>query len=65
MIFFYSLCGVGVVAAGLAISELFGRRPRRAGLDRKRINAHKAEDMVATFFGGEHLPPPDDGRPPR
>ncbi len=61
MIFFYSICGVGVVAVGMAIGELFHRKSRRPG---KRIEARKADTMVAQYFGGEYLPPPRDDRPP-
>jgi len=63
MIFFYSICGVGVVAAGLAIGELFGRKRRQLGIDSKRIDAGKANTMVAPYFGGEILPKPGEDRP--
>lgn len=65
MIFFYSLCGVGVVAAGLVIGELFGRKSRRPGGSVKRIEVHKDTNVAqAVYFGGEYLPPPGDDRPP-
>jgi hypothetical protein len=41
MIFFYSLCGVGVVAVGLAIGELLGRKSLRPGISGKRIDASR------------------------
>lgn len=65
MILFYSLCGVGVVAVGLAISELI-RKPRQPGISGKYIEARKADTMVAqdSWFGGEYMPPPRDDRPP-
>ncbi len=65
MIFFYSICGVGVVAAGLAIGELI-RKPRRPGISGKTIAERKANLPIvqAPYFGGEYLPPPGDDRPP-
>ena len=67
MIFFYSICGVGVVAVGLAISELLPRRSRRSGISGKRIDARRADTMIAqdSPYGGVYLPPQRDDRPPR
>lgn len=64
MIFFYSICGVGVLAAGLAIGELI-RRPRKAGISGRKIDADKAsrQGAQAPYFGGEILPPAGDDRP--
>jgi hypothetical protein len=60
MIFFYSICGVGVVAVGLAISELFGRKSGRSVLRGKRITTERPQAMVAPYYGGEVIPPPRD-----
>ena len=67
MILFYSFCGVGVVAIGLAVSELFGRRSRRPGISGKRIEARRSDTMIAqdSHFGGVYLPPSRDDRPPQ
>ena len=64
MIFFYSICGVGVVAVGLAISELI-RKPRKPGISGKSIDEGKARLPIvqAPYFGGDYLPPPGDDRP--
>jgi hypothetical protein len=68
VIFFYSLCGVGVVAVGLAIGELIPRKSRRpgSGISSKRIDARRADTMIAqdSPHGGIYLPPQRDDRPP-
>ena len=60
MILFYSLCGVGVVAVGLAVGELLGRKSRRPRISEKLIDARRADNL----FGGAYLPPPPDDPPP-
>ena len=64
MILFYSLCGVGVVAVGLAFAELLGRKSRRPGISEKLIETSKGDNPALPGFGGAYLPPPPDDRPP-
>jgi hypothetical protein len=64
MIFFYALSGVGVVAVGLAIGDLFRRKSQRPGISSKNIDAHKATTLFGQGLVGQYLPPPRDDRPP-
>ena len=61
MIVISVLGGIGVIAVGLAVADLFGKGKIRRRVDDRAVDV--AESRTGIPWTGEYIPPPDDGRP--